>query len=495
MLMSKPLMITAFICICFLCLCATPANSEGSSNFLPVAAKHKSKVGDTVKRPDELKDGGAGFLPADEPNQVDRLYAKYDLLTFPFDPEKQLLDTDVAEYFGPVEVRVCKDRGKGRGVFLTKDVKAGEILFVERALHVYCTESVKRDPSCTSFLSGFIDDLVQIASTDTRVNSLMSYLVGSAAGKEEEDMPTLALLDINMMRPEESASLPSAPQLSAAQIKSIVNENTLTFRYCRDPPVSMRRSMAHCMKHPIPAEPLSEESQFTYPQPVTPLMKELLSAHLSPESLSPVISSTIQDDMNKADPSGLTALHLAVARGEEHACRALLQAGAMPDVKDATGRTPLHYAVGQILNMDMAKALVDKGACVNAPSKRGLTPICEAVLECQAQAVEWLLQQGAEPYVEDYLFGCTILDHAILHDDVALTAAFKKAGFDLASWKDGLGLWTVASLMSRDARYNTRRKFVGRMLFVTAGCDLQAGTELTCFYSPDEEKFKSVDGA
>lgn len=43
---------------------------------------------------------------------------------------------DRATYVGPIEIRQCEDESIGRGLFLTKDVKAGDLLLCERAFRV-----------------------------------------------------------------------------------------------------------------------------------------------------------------------------------------------------------------------------------------------------------------------------------------------------------------------------------------------------------------------
>lgn len=40
---------------------------------------------------------------------------------------------DRASYVGPVEIRQCSDQHRGLGMFVTKDVKVGDLLFVEKA--------------------------------------------------------------------------------------------------------------------------------------------------------------------------------------------------------------------------------------------------------------------------------------------------------------------------------------------------------------------------
>ena len=45
-------------------------------------------------------------------------------------------DMDRGSYIGSVEVRLCAIESRGRGLFTTKDVKAGELLLVEKAFTV-----------------------------------------------------------------------------------------------------------------------------------------------------------------------------------------------------------------------------------------------------------------------------------------------------------------------------------------------------------------------
>lgn len=48
----------------------------------------------------------------------------------------QPMKLDRANYIGSVEVRTCKDKSRGRGLFLTKPVYAGELLLCEKAFSV-----------------------------------------------------------------------------------------------------------------------------------------------------------------------------------------------------------------------------------------------------------------------------------------------------------------------------------------------------------------------
>ena len=48
----------------------------------------------------------------------------------------QPVKSDRASYIGSVEVRACKVKSHGRGLFLTKSVNAGELLLCEKAFSV-----------------------------------------------------------------------------------------------------------------------------------------------------------------------------------------------------------------------------------------------------------------------------------------------------------------------------------------------------------------------
>jgi ankyrin repeat protein len=83
-------------------------------------------------------------------------------------------------------------------------------------------------------------------------------------------------------------------------------------------------------------------------------------------------------------------LHLAAARGSAGAVRALLDAGAVPAIRDCFGRTPLHDARGA----GAARALLEAGADPNCLDGHGHAP-----LHCarDAGAARALLDAGADP--------------------------------------------------------------------------------------------------
>jgi tetratricopeptide (TPR) repeat protein len=412
----------------------------------------------------------------------------YDLMTFPFGPDKQL-ETDVAEYFGPIAVGMCKDKKKGRGLFLTKNVKAGDVLLVERALAFALDDpntlvmAISHEDGTFNkgSLHSLIQDLVVLANKNARANSVMSYL----STGQEENPGSLPVLDLDMLRPAGPEPSP-AQQLSAYAVKGIVKINAFGFKACREPSDQVRRAISDVMRHPIPAD-ASKKPRHISPKPVTQLMHAIMYG-ITSHALSSLLSKTSKADLNKADSGGYTALHLSVLQRNEYVCKALLKVGAKPSVKDELGMTPLHYAVGEYYNIDIAKALVEHGAPVDEPSVRGFTPLYGAVMKGRAEAVKWLLQNGANPYCENYLDGSAPADFAEQTGDVVMEQAFSRGGHDLGASapRQGSGVWAVASFMNHSQEQNTRRRFIGRMMFVMAGVDMKAGKELTTSYGHDD---------
>lgn len=100
-------------------------------------------------------------------------------------------------------------------------------------------------------------------------------------------------------------------------------------------------------------------------------------------------------DANAVVPSGrstgMTALHAAASRGGP-IVRSLLFAGAVPEARDARGRTPLHSAS----SVEVLEALVEAGAPIEVKDAEGWTPIDYALFgTAPSDAVaEWLAAKG-----------------------------------------------------------------------------------------------------
>jgi ankyrin repeat protein len=95
---------------------------------------------------------------------------------------------------------------------------------------------------------------------------------------------------------------------------------------------------------------------------------------------------------------GFTPLHFAAFFGDGATAKALLSAGADPDLRSENefAVMPLHSAVAGRRH-DVVEALVAAGADVNVTQRHGYTPLLGAAENGDAETVELLLGAGADP--------------------------------------------------------------------------------------------------
>ena len=106
----------------------------------------------------------------------------------------------------------------------------------------------------------------------------------------------------------------------------------------------------------------------------------------------------------RADPNaktnykdGSTLLHLAASQGKADVAKALLQGGANVNAKNRNGATALHRAAHDGNNF-VIKALLQGGADVNAKDRKGNTPLHLAAANgVHADIQNLLLEAGADP--------------------------------------------------------------------------------------------------
>jgi hypothetical protein len=87
-------------------------------------------------------------------------------------------------------------------------------------------------------------------------------------------------------------------------------------------------------------------------------------------------------------------LHSAAAKGDGDVARALLEAGASVDAVDKQGDTPLHYAAFQG-HAVVARALLEAGASVDAFEVQSNTPLLRAAFQGHAVVARALIEAGA----------------------------------------------------------------------------------------------------
>ena len=124
--------------------------------------------------------------------------------------------------------------------------------------------------------------------------------------------------------------------------------------------------------------------------------------HAARHTDNPVIAEALLlhgAHVDDADAHGDTAMHHAAIAGHAHIALALSRAGASGERREASaGHTPMHMAA-QSGNINML-SLIYRGAhgatLLNQQDKHGDTPLHIAMRAGQAEAVEWLVETGAD---------------------------------------------------------------------------------------------------
>jgi ankyrin repeat protein len=116
-------------------------------------------------------------------------------------------------------------------------------------------------------------------------------------------------------------------------------------------------------------------------------------------------------DVNKADPTGRTALMMAAFEGYTEVVELLLDHGAEVDRPDGAGRTAMMYAASGPFPQTV-ELLVQSGADVNhADTVEAWTALMLAAAEGHQPVVEVLLRHGADLETTDQ-DGDAAIDHA-----------------------------------------------------------------------------------
>ncbi len=120
-------------------------------------------------------------------------------------------------------------------------------------------------------------------------------------------------------------------------------------------------------------------------------------------------SRSVQVDARNAQDE--TPLMMAALKGQTEAVKALLARGA--DV-NKTGWTPLHYAAAGTTDEQarIVALLLEMHAYIDAESPNGTTPLMMAAQYGTFDALQTLLDEGADPTIKNQL-GLTALDFAL----------------------------------------------------------------------------------
>lgn len=108
-------------------------------------------------------------------------------------------------------------------------------------------------------------------------------------------------------------------------------------------------------------------------------------------------------DIDAQSSTGNTALMLAIDRGKIAVAHKLIEMGANLEIRGQKGWTALHNAAsgGETGYKDIAKALLDTGASVDALSETMLTPLHEAAGKSLHEIVKLLVDHGANVNARD----------------------------------------------------------------------------------------------
>lgn len=116
--------------------------------------------------------------------------------------------------------------------------------------------------------------------------------------------------------------------------------------------------------------------------------------------------------LNTRDPStGESALHIVIKKHNDNWIAFLLGKGALPDLRDRDGNTPLLTAAlyGDTTAVGL---LLQVGAKVDAVNNRGETALILAVQRRDLVVIRQLVDGGANPRIADTIAGKSALEYA-----------------------------------------------------------------------------------
>jgi len=99
-------------------------------------------------------------------------------------------------------------------------------------------------------------------------------------------------------------------------------------------------------------------------------------------------------EVNAADNSGITPLHVAILNDHVRLAEILLAKGANVHARSNNGMTPLHLAASQG-DLDLARTLVAHGADIDVTDNLGRLPLKLAIIQNHQDLANWFRSKGA----------------------------------------------------------------------------------------------------
>ena len=193
------------------------------------------------------------------------------------------------------------------------------------------------------------------------------------------------------------------------------------------------------------------------------------------EVLQAVISHGV--DVNAINKNNITALRLACEKKNKDAVNGLLNAGADPNIADANGNTCLHFAARNYLCTEVLQAVISHGVDVNATNKMHVTALMIACEKGNKDAVNGLLNDGADPNIADAK-GNTCLHYAARNDCCTeVLQAMISNGVDV----NRANKMDVTALMIASGKGNTVT--INVLLSAGADPDIVDGNGNTCLHN------------
>ncbi len=157
--------------------------------------------------------------------------------------------------------------------------------------------------------------------------------------------------------------------------------------------------------------------------PFTETMFHELLDRADHENIAMFLKAGMDPNMQR---HGMPILVDAARKGRAKVVDALLEGGALPNVRDSRDWAALHFAA-LFDYVDIARSLVAKGADIKAETPLGMTPLHFAVQERDPEMVALFLDKGALPEAPSKA-GITPLRHAIETDQPEILKLFEKKG-------------------------------------------------------------------